>query len=118
MGGGPGRLPPPPVAGPPAPECEHGAGRRPDGQPSGGRTRPRGHHVRLPPGRPGPAGRAPRRPPPLRHRRCAMSLPFDPGAAAGPWALVLGLVLAALVSEDLTCVAAGLLVAASRLDWL
>jgi membrane protein DedA with SNARE-associated domain len=47
-----------------------------------------------------------------------MSLPFDPGAAAGPWALVLGLVLAALVSEDLTCVAAGLLVAAARLDWL
>jgi membrane protein DedA with SNARE-associated domain len=46
------------------------------------------------------------------------SLPLDPGAAAGPWALVLGLVLAALVSEDLTCVAAGLLVAAARLDWL
>jgi membrane protein DedA with SNARE-associated domain len=46
------------------------------------------------------------------------SLPFDPGAAAGPWALVLGLALAALVSEDLTCVAAGLLVAAARLDWL
>jgi membrane protein DedA with SNARE-associated domain len=45
-------------------------------------------------------------------------LPFDSGAAAAPWALVVGLVLAALVSEDLTCVAAGLLVAAARLDWL
>jgi membrane protein DedA with SNARE-associated domain len=46
------------------------------------------------------------------------SLPLDPGAAAGPWVLVLSIILAALVSEDLACVAAGLLVAASRLDWL
>lgn len=45
-------------------------------------------------------------------------LPFDPGAAAGPWGLVLAIVLATLVSEDLACVAAGLLVAASRLHWL
>lgn len=45
-------------------------------------------------------------------------LPFDPGAASGPWGLVLAIVLATLVSEDLTCLAAGALVAAGRLDWL
>jgi membrane protein DedA with SNARE-associated domain len=46
------------------------------------------------------------------------SLPFDLGAGAGPWGLVLAIVVATLVSEDLACVAAGLLVAAARLDWL
>jgi membrane protein DedA with SNARE-associated domain len=45
-------------------------------------------------------------------------LPFDPGPAAGPWAVVLGIVLAAFASEDLTCVAVGLLIAAGRVDWL
>ncbi len=46
------------------------------------------------------------------------ALPFDPGPASDPWGLVLAIVVAALVSEDLTCVAAGALVAAGRLDWL
>jgi membrane protein DedA with SNARE-associated domain len=46
-----------------------------------------------------------------------ISLPFDPGAAAGTWGLVLAIVLTTLVSEDLACVAAGLLVAGARLDW-
>jgi membrane protein DedA with SNARE-associated domain len=98
---------------------EHDPGHRPHGQLHRHRCYSGRGADHLPPRRPGPASRPARRPPPLRFHQCAMtSLPLDPGAAAGPWALALGLALAALVSEDLTCVAAGLLVAAARLDWL
>lgn len=45
-----------------------------------------------------------------------MTLPFDT-ADATPLLLALGIVLATFVSEDLTGLAAGLLVAAGRLDW-
>jgi membrane protein DedA with SNARE-associated domain len=44
------------------------------------------------------------------------NLPVDP--AAGPWAVVVAIVLATFVSEDLTCVGAGLLIAAGRIGWL
>jgi membrane protein DedA with SNARE-associated domain len=44
-------------------------------------------------------------------------LPIDSGAVS-PWGLILSIVLATLVSEDLTCVAVGLLIAAGRVDWL
>ena len=43
-------------------------------------------------------------------------LPIDP--MAGPWAIVLGIILATFVSEDLTCVGVGLLIAAGHIDWL
>ncbi|MBA4067542.1 MAG: hypothetical protein C0501_28305 [Isosphaera sp.] len=44
------------------------------------------------------------------------ALPFDPGMMAGPGAVVLAVVLGTFVSEDLTCVAVGLLAAAGRVD--
>jgi membrane protein DedA with SNARE-associated domain len=44
------------------------------------------------------------------------NLPVDP--AAGPWAVVVAIVLATFVSEDLTCVGVGLLIAAGRIGWL
>jgi membrane protein DedA with SNARE-associated domain len=43
-------------------------------------------------------------------------LPFDPGTMAGPGAVLLAVVLATFVSEDLTCVSVGLLAAAGRVD--
>lgn len=43
---------------------------------------------------------------------------FDPGVAASPSGLILSIVLASFISEDLTCVAVGLLIAAGRVDWL
>lgn len=46
-----------------------------------------------------------------------VTLPFDPGPMAGPWLLALCIIAATFVSEDLTCVAAGLLVADGRLEW-
>jgi pimeloyl-ACP methyl ester carboxylesterase/membrane protein DedA with SNARE-associated domain len=56
-------------------------------------------------------------------RVAAAAAPFDPGAlpklSGLPWLLVLGLVaLATFVSEDLTCIGAGLLVAAGRLGFV
>jgi membrane protein DedA with SNARE-associated domain len=46
-----------------------------------------------------------------------MTLPFE-SADAGPLVLVFGIVLATFVSEDLTAVAAGVLVTEGRLNWL
>ena len=45
-----------------------------------------------------------------------MTPDFLPDAMAGPGAVVLAVVLATFVSEDLTCVAVGLLAAAGRID--
>jgi hypothetical protein len=42
-------------------------------------------------------------------------LPFDLGMAS-PWMVAPGIVLATFVSEDLTCIAVGLLIAAGRLN--
>ncbi len=44
-------------------------------------------------------------------------IPFDIGLAAGPWAVVFGLIAASFVNEDLACIAAGLLLAAGKIDW-
>lgn len=45
-------------------------------------------------------------------------LPFDPGMTAGAGAVLLAVVLATFVSEDLTCASVGLLAAAGRVDLL
>jgi membrane protein DedA with SNARE-associated domain len=45
-------------------------------------------------------------------------IPFEIGLAAGPWAVVFGLILATFVNEDLACIAAGLLLAAGKIEWL
>ena len=49
-----------------------------------------------------------------------MSLPlsFDLGLMLSPWALLAAIALATLVSEDLTCITVGLLVANERADLL
>lgn len=47
-----------------------------------------------------------------------IQLPFDPNLASGLWALMLAIVLATLISEDLTCIATGVLIGNSQLDWL
>jgi membrane protein DedA with SNARE-associated domain len=44
-------------------------------------------------------------------------IPFEIGLAAGPWAVVFGLIAATFVNEDLACIAAGLLLAAGKIEW-
>ena len=44
-------------------------------------------------------------------------IPFELGLAAGPWAVVFGLIAATFVNEDLACIAAGLLLAAGKIEW-
>lgn len=44
-------------------------------------------------------------------------IPFEIGLAAGPLAVILGLIAAAFVNEDLACIAAGLLLAAGKIEW-
>ncbi len=46
-----------------------------------------------------------------------LGLPFDP-AMVGPLAVFFGIVLATFVSEDLTCVAVGLLLGAGQVGWV
>ncbi len=69
------------------------------------------------------AGDAPRRADAPAERRARAAAPFDPASlppARGLALLVLGLLLAAgtLVSEDLTCIGAGLLVAQGRIGFV
>jgi membrane protein DedA with SNARE-associated domain len=45
-------------------------------------------------------------------------LPIEPTAPPGSLTIVLGIVVATFVSEDLTCIAVGLLLAAGRIDYL
>jgi membrane protein DedA with SNARE-associated domain len=46
----------------------------------------------------------------------SLPLPFDLGLMLSPWALLAAIALATLVSEDLTCISVGLLVANGRAD--
>src|SRR5262249_48854778 len=59
-------------------------------------------------------------PHPFRVGECPMSLalPLDVDLMLGPWALVAAIALATLLSEDLTCIAVGLLIANGQAELL
>ena len=68
-------------------------------------------------------GEARRRDTATERRLAAAREPFDPSGippASGPalWILVLVIILATFISEDLTCIAAGLMVAEGRIEFL
>lgn len=69
------------------------------------------------------ADRAPRRSQATPQRLAAAELPFDPKSVPpldglGLWVAILVLAAATLASEDLTCIAAGLLIAQGRISFL